>query len=164
MLLATVHKIPVVFCCDSCEQLRICARMTPRLQLASVILFQLPANALIPADGFYERRKVLGGKIPCNIQMKHGRPFVFAGLWEGWKQPGTQDWIRTCTIIRGEPNELVRKIHTRMQVILPEEQLDAWLSGEAGKEILNVSSSVQVLVPLLISAPSKVVAPVTAAE
>jgi putative SOS response-associated peptidase YedK len=59
---------------------------------------------------------------------------------------------------------LVRKIHTRMPVILPEEQLDAWLSGEAGKEILNVSSSVRVLVPLLISAPSKVVAPVTAAE
>jgi putative SOS response-associated peptidase YedK len=36
-------------------------------------------------DGFYEWRKVLGGKIPYNIQMKDGRPFVFAGLWEGWK-------------------------------------------------------------------------------
>jgi hypothetical protein len=26
--------------------------------------------------------------------------------------------------------------HTRMPVILPEDQVDAWLSGEAGKEIL----------------------------
>jgi putative SOS response-associated peptidase YedK len=42
----------------------------------------------------------------------------------------------SSTIITGEPNELVREIHTRMPVILPEEHHDAWLSGEAGKEIL----------------------------
>jgi len=46
------------------------------------------------ADGFFEWRKVLGGKIPYNIQMKNGRPFVFAGLWEGWKPPQAEDWIR----------------------------------------------------------------------
>ena len=62
--------------------------------------------------------------------------FVFAGLWEGWKPPGSEEWIRTCTIITGEPNDLVREIHTRMPVILPEEHHDVWLSGEAGKEIL----------------------------
>lgn len=62
--------------------------------------------------------------------------FFFAGLWEGWKPPGSEEWIRTCTIITGEPNDLVREIHTRMPVILPEEHHDVWLSGEAGKEIL----------------------------
>jgi putative SOS response-associated peptidase YedK len=36
----------------------------------------------------------------------------------------------------GEPNELVREIHTRMPVILPEEHHNSWLSGEAGKEKL----------------------------
>jgi putative SOS response-associated peptidase YedK len=36
----------------------------------------------------------------------------------------------------GEPNELVREIHTRVPVILPDEVLEAWLSCEAGKEIL----------------------------
>jgi len=61
---------------------------------------------------------------------------VFAGLWEGWKDPATDKWLHTCTIITGEPNELVRGIHTRMPVILPEERYDTWLSGEAGKEIL----------------------------
>jgi len=52
-------------------------------------------RCLIPADGFYEWRKVLGGKIPYNIQMKDVCPFVFAALWEGWKPPGSEDWIRT---------------------------------------------------------------------
>jgi putative SOS response-associated peptidase YedK len=44
--------------------------------------------------------------------------------------------LRTCTIITGAPNEFVRQIHTRIPVILPEEQHDAWLCREAGKEIL----------------------------
>jgi putative SOS response-associated peptidase YedK len=42
----------------------------------------------------------------------------------------------SSTIITGEPNEFVREIHTRMPVILPEQHHDAWLSGEAGKEVL----------------------------
>ena len=42
------------------------------------------------------------------------------------------EWPRTCTIVTGEPNEFVREIHTRMPAFCH----DAWLSGEAGKEIL----------------------------
>jgi putative SOS response-associated peptidase YedK len=73
-------------------------------------------RCLIPADGFYEWKKVLGGKIPYSIGMKDDSPFVFAGPWEGWKDPATDEWLRTCTIITGEPNELVAQIHTRMPV------------------------------------------------
>jgi putative SOS response-associated peptidase YedK len=93
-------------------------------------------RCLIPSDGFYEWKKVFGGKIPCSISLKDDSPFVFAGLWEGWKDPANGEWVRTCTIITGEPNDFVREIHTRMPVILLEEYHDAWLSGEAGKEIL----------------------------
>jgi putative SOS response-associated peptidase YedK len=94
-------------------------------------------RCLIPADGFYEWQKVIGGKIPCSIGMKDDSPFVFAGLWEGWRNPETDEWLRTCTIITGEPNELVSGIHTRMPVILPPETHDRWLFGEAGKEVLR---------------------------
>jgi putative SOS response-associated peptidase YedK len=93
-------------------------------------------RCLVPADGFYEWKKVIGGKIPYSIEMKDGSPFVFAGLWEGWQNPETQKWLRTCTIITGQPNELVAEIHTRMPVILPPETQERWLTGEAGKEIL----------------------------
>jgi putative SOS response-associated peptidase YedK len=30
--------------------------------------------------------KVPGGKIPYSISMNDDSPFVFAGLWEGWKE------------------------------------------------------------------------------
>jgi putative SOS response-associated peptidase YedK len=68
-------------------------------------------RCLIPADSFYEWKKVVGGKIPYAIGMKDDSPFVFAGLWEGWKEPSTGEWLGTCTIITGEPNELVAQIH-----------------------------------------------------
>ncbi|HXO95833.1 MAG TPA: SOS response-associated peptidase [Chthoniobacterales bacterium] len=81
-------------------------------------------RCLIPADGFYEWKKVIGGKIPYSIEMKDDSPFVFAGLWEGWQNPETQEWLRTCAVITGQPNELVAEIHTRMPVILPTETQD----------------------------------------
>jgi putative SOS response-associated peptidase YedK len=77
-------------------------------------------RCLIPADGFYERRKTAKPKLPFAIAMKDERPFTFAGLWENWKDPESGDWLRTCTIITGEPNELVAQIHPRMPVILPQ--------------------------------------------
>src|ERR1700730_7036329 len=55
------------------------------------------------------------------------RPFTFAGLWENWKDPESGEWVRTCTIITGEPSELIAQIHPRMPVILPEQHHAAWL-------------------------------------
>ncbi|MBV8330515.1 MAG: SOS response-associated peptidase family protein [Verrucomicrobia bacterium] len=46
---------------------------------------------------------------------------IFDGLWENWKDPESGEWLRTCTIITGEPNELVAQTHHRMPVILPEQ-------------------------------------------
>jgi putative SOS response-associated peptidase YedK len=84
-------------------------------------------RCLIPADGFYEWRRHGGPKAPFSIGMKDDRPFVFAGLWEGWKAPASNVWLRTCTIITTEANELVAQIHDRMPVILPEQFHAAWL-------------------------------------
>jgi putative SOS response-associated peptidase YedK len=91
-------------------------------------------RCLIPADGFYEWQKTPEGKVPYSIEMKDGSPFVFAGLWDGWQNPDTKEWLRTCVIITGEPNELVAQIHTRMPVILPPETHERWLAGESEKK------------------------------
>jgi putative SOS response-associated peptidase YedK len=94
-------------------------------------------RCLIPADGFYEWRRRGGPRSPYSIGMKDDRPFVFAGLWEGWRAPGSDDWLRTCTIITTEANELLAQIHDRMPVILPEEFHAAWL-GETQMADLKV--------------------------
>jgi hypothetical protein len=42
---------------------------------------------------------VVGGKIPYAIGLKDDSPFVFAGLWEDWKDPATWEWLHMGTII-----------------------------------------------------------------
>ena len=44
-------------------------------------------RCLIPVDGFYEWKKVLGGRIPYSLSMKDNSPLVFSALWEEWKDP-----------------------------------------------------------------------------
>lgn len=57
-----------------------------------------------------------------------GQPFAFSGLWDAWKNPGTDQWLQSYTIITTDPNELMERIHTRMPVILHVKDYDRWLS------------------------------------
>jgi putative SOS response-associated peptidase YedK len=43
----------------------------------------------------------------------------------------------SCTIIVMDANELTRPIHYRMPVVLDKADVRAWLSGEAGTELLR---------------------------
>jgi putative SOS response-associated peptidase YedK len=92
-------------------------------------------RCLIPADGFYEWKRMNGTKQPYYIRMREGHPFAFAGLWEGWKDDGGPE-IRSCAILTTAPNALAGEIHDRMPVILPVGAYDAWLDPEAEKEEL----------------------------
>jgi putative SOS response-associated peptidase YedK len=87
-------------------------------------------RCLIPADGFYEWQKKEKGKLPHYIFNKDGTPLVFAGLWSSWKDPGSGERLKTCTILTGEPNDLVAPIHDRMPVALPAEVWAPWLDRE----------------------------------
>lgn len=53
------------------------------------------------------------------------------GLWGAWKNPATDDWLQSYTVITTDPNELMESIHTRMPVILHAKDYDRWLSREA---------------------------------
>ena len=93
-------------------------------------------RCLIPADGFYEWQKVNGRKVPFHIQMEDGLPFTFAGLWEGWRDPTTGEWLRTCVIITCPASESLQRVHDRMPVILGPERHAAWL-GEGPSHSLK---------------------------
>jgi putative SOS response-associated peptidase YedK len=60
--------------------------------------------------------------------MKSGEPFALAGIWENWKRPGSEEWVRTFAIITTQSNELVSAIHDRMPVIIGPEDYTRWLS------------------------------------
>lgn len=85
-------------------------------------------RCLVLADGFYEWQKQPGSKskIPMYIRLSSKEPFAFAGLWEIWNSKDGSS-ILSCTIITTEPNELMKDIHNRMPVILPEDAYQRWL-------------------------------------
>ena len=88
-------------------------------------------RCLILADGFFEWAALESGqgKKPFYFQIDNGRAFTFAGLYEFWHSP-EGDLLPTCTIITCEPNELVKKYHDRMPVILSEEYRWMWLEKD----------------------------------
>jgi putative SOS response-associated peptidase YedK len=82
-------------------------------------------RCLIPADGFYEWKKLGKDRQPYYFQLCDESPFFFAGIWDRWHKEGTT--ITSCALITTTPNELVRSIHDRMPVILQPETYELWL-------------------------------------
>jgi putative SOS response-associated peptidase YedK len=88
-------------------------------------------RCIIPADGFYEWRKLdTKTKQPYAIVMKDRSVFGFAGLWERWKNRATGETIQSCSIVTTTANEVCAPIHDRMPVILPRENYARWLGEE----------------------------------
>lgn len=93
-------------------------------------------RCLIPADAFYEWQGEKGRKKAFRISMKDDALFAFAGIWDTWDMGNRR--LRTCSIITTEANDLVREIHGRMPVILPEEDERAWLEDRPLRLILDM--------------------------
>lgn len=80
------------------------------------------SRCLVPADGFYEWRRVGSGKQPYYARPAHERLFGFAGVWDG----------ETCAILTVAANEVLRKIHHRMPAIIAPQDYARWLAGGEG--------------------------------
>lgn len=108
-------------------------------------------RCIVPVDGFYEWKSMGKGrkKQPFLVRSRDGRALALAGLWEVWKDRQDQDadWLRTCTIVTTEPNDLLAPVHDRMPVVLPPSAWDTWLDESV--------TDVDVLAGLLVPCPSE---------
>lgn len=92
-------------------------------------------RCLVPADGFYEWKKLDDSKRPKKQPMfmhrADGAPLAFAGLWSVWRGPDKdQAPLRSVTIVTTEANATMEPIHDRMPVILDERDWRSWLDRE----------------------------------
>jgi len=86
-------------------------------------------RCLVLADGFYEWRRATKGKVPYRIALKSKEPFAFAGIWS--RVHDSSGSLRsTFAIITTAANQLVKLIHDRMPVILPQEDEEDWLNPQ----------------------------------
>lgn len=97
-------------------------------------------RCLVVADGFYEWHQEGDARVPYYLHLRDGGPFAFAGLWTPSPKPEAP---ATCAILTCRPNEMVKRIHDRMPVILTPEGRDVWLDASRSIDELRA-----VLAPL----------------
>lgn len=86
-------------------------------------------RCLIPANGFYEWKKLDGSdkKLPFYIRLIHHELFAFAGLFERWESPKGEE-LFSFTIITTSANSLLQPLHERMPVIVDRKNYSSWLN------------------------------------
>jgi putative SOS response-associated peptidase YedK len=94
-------------------------------------------RCLVPADAFFEWKAVGKSKHPYAIALRTRQPFAFAGLWENWKDPKTNEWVRTFTILTTQPNDVIAPLHDRMPVILAADGYDRWLGKDDPADLIR---------------------------
>lgn len=93
-------------------------------------------RCIIPASGFYEWTGPKSARIPHYFTAPDGRPLAFAGLWDNWRDPESED-ILSATVIVGPANEWMSAYHDRQPVIIDWRDAKAWMRGDTPASLLR---------------------------
>ena len=91
-------------------------------------------RCLIPASGFFEKK--------YRIRKENYETFWLGGIWSKWSSPDGAE-LESCCILTTEPNDLVKPIHHRMPVIVPDGLEEQWT------EQVKDSSELKGLIPIM---------------
>ena len=91
-------------------------------------------RCLIPASGFFEKA--------YRIRKDNYETFWLGGIWSKWSsQDGAE--LESCCILTTEPNDLIKPIHHRMPVIVPDGFEEQWT------EQVKNTSALKGLIPIM---------------
>jgi putative SOS response-associated peptidase YedK len=107
-------------------------------------------RCVVPADGFFEWMGAKEARRPLWFHPPDGGLILFAGLYESWRDPKTDEWMRTFSILTTEANETVAPVHDRMPVLLDPAWVDDWLHVPAR----NAEPYAEDMRKLLVPAPA----------
>ena len=74
-------------------------------------------RCLIPASGFFEKK--------YRIRMENYETFWLGGIWSKWASPNGAE-LESCCVLTTESNELIRPLHHRMPVVVPQGYEEQW--------------------------------------
>jgi len=86
-------------------------------------------RCLVPVDGYYEWKTVGKLKVPYYFKLLSGGPMILAGLWSTQISREGETKKSLC-LLTTKPNREAALVHSRMPVILSEENQKLWLSGQ----------------------------------
>ena len=74
-------------------------------------------RCLIPSSGFFEKR--------FRIRKENYETFWLGGIWSKWSSPDGAE-IESCCVLTTEPNDLIKSLHHRMPVVVPNGFEEKW--------------------------------------
>lgn len=96
---------------------------------------------------------------------------AMAGLWSIWRDPGTGDWVPSCSVITTTAIPCLAAVHDRMPLLLEPELWSTWLGPDSdprdilaetlatlsadGLEVFPVSRLVKTFVTRVLSSSSR---------
>ena len=93
-------------------------------------------RCLLPANAFYEWKRVAEGKLPYAIDLPDGAPFAMAGVWEEWVSPEGEVRVGVC-VVTTQACEDMQSVHPRMPVLVHADHHELWLSGATPESLLR---------------------------
>jgi len=97
-------------------------------------------RCLIPASSFFEKK--------FRIRKKNYETFWLGGIWSKWISPNGSE-IESCCILTTAPNALIKPLHHRMPVIIPNGYEEKWT------EQVKNHSELKGLLPLIRGWPTE---------
>ena len=85
-------------------------------------------RCLIPASGFFEKT--------YRIRKENYETFWLGGIWSKWSSPDGAE-IESCCVLTTKPNDLVKPLHNRMPVIVPNGYEEQWTEQVKDEEELR---------------------------
>ena len=74
-------------------------------------------RCLVPASGFFEKKN--------RIRRENYDTFWLGGIWSKWTSPDGAE-LESCCILTTEPNTLLKRLHNRMPVVVPNGYEEQW--------------------------------------
>ena len=93
---------------------------------------------MIPASGFFEKK--------FRIRKKNYKTFWLGGIWSKWSSPDGAE-IESCCILTTESNALVKPLHHRMPVVVPDGFEEQWT------EQVKDADELKCLLPIMMGWP-----------
>ncbi len=104
-------------------------------------------RCLVPADGFFEWKKLPRGRQPLWFHRPDGRLLFLAGLYDELPGPEEAAHLRFA-VLTCAPNRLVAAVHDRMPAVLDAEEAVAWLAAPSGALLHPAAEDALVATPV----------------
>lgn len=97
-------------------------------------------RCIIPVNSFFEYKHVDGDKLPYLIHPVEQPYFNLAGLYSFYKDPETNEWYKTFTILTQPANVFMADIHNsakRMPMMLDNSLITDWINPDSPAALID---------------------------